>query len=111
MPREHALPGRNLGRNMVQAADNDDQEDRNHLDRSATELLPLGLAVRVVPAVCGMHLAASLLQLFLKNIFPGNCRISRFISRLSSATDAAELGRPLFRITSSILISSLLRVS
>ena len=43
---------------------------------------------------------------FRTNIFPGNWRISRFISRLSSATDTAELGRPLLRITSSMLISS-----
>jgi hypothetical protein len=50
-------------------------------------------------------------QVFRTNIFPGNWRISRFISRLSSATDTAELGKPLFRITSSMLISSLLRVS
>ena len=40
------------------------------------------------------------------NIFPGICLMSRFISRLSNATDAAELGRPLLRITSSMLISS-----
>src|SRR5664279_54673 len=34
-------------------------------------------------------------QLFLTNIFPGNWRIRRFISRLSRATETAELGRPL----------------
>ena len=50
-------------------------------------------------------------QAFFTNIFPGNCRISRFISRLSSATDTAELGRPLLRITSSMLISSWSSVS
>lgn len=32
---------------------------------------------------------------FLTNNFPGNCRTTRFISRLSSATETAEAGRPL----------------
>ena len=50
-------------------------------------------------------------QAFFTNIFPGNCLINRFISRLSSATDTAELGRPLLRITSSMLISSWSNVS
>ena len=45
-------------------------------------------------------------QVFLTKSLPGNCRMSRFISRLRSATDTAELGRPLLRITSSILTSS-----
>ena len=43
---------------------------------------------------------------FLTNNFPGNWRITRFISRLSRATETAEAGRPLRRITSSMLISS-----
>ena len=38
---------------------------------------------------------------FLTNNFPGNCFTNRFISRLNSATDTAELGRLHRRITSS----------
>ena len=43
---------------------------------------------------------------FFTKIFPGNCRTNRFISSPSSATDTAELGRPLRRITSSVFDSS-----
>jgi dTDP-4-amino-4,6-dideoxygalactose transaminase len=42
---------------------------------------------------------------FRTNSFPGNCFTTRFISRLRSATLTAELGRPLPRMTSSMLIS------
>ncbi len=45
-------------------------------------------------------------HLFLTNNFPGNCFTSRFISRLNSATFTAELGRPLARMISSMLVSS-----
>jgi len=48
---------------------------------------------------------------FFTNSFPGNCFTNRFISRLSRPTDAAEAGRPLLRITSSMPTSSLLSVS
>ena len=43
---------------------------------------------------------------FRTNNFPGNCFTSRFISRLNRATLTAELGRPLARMISSILVSS-----
>ena len=45
------------------------------------------------------------------NNFPGNCRMSRFISRPSSTTETVELDNPLWRITSSIVASSSLKAS
>ncbi len=45
-------------------------------------------------------------QIFLTNSLPGNCRISRFISNPSSATDTVEGGRPLARMISSMDFSS-----
>jgi hypothetical protein len=43
---------------------------------------------------------------FFTNNFPGNCRISLFISNPSNATDTAEGANPLRRITSSMALSS-----
>jgi len=48
---------------------------------------------------------------FRTNNFPGSCRIIRFISRPSRATDTAEDGNPLRRMTSSMALSSFERVS
>ena len=39
------------------------------------------------------------------------CLMMRFISRLNNATDTAEAGNPLWRITSSMLVCSWLSVS
>ena len=41
-----------------------------------------------------------------RNIFPGSCRTSFFISRLKRATETALAGRPVARITSSMARSS-----
>ena len=46
-----------------------------------------------------------------KNIFPGSCLTNRFISKLSKATETAEVGRPLLRITSSMETSSWLNAA
>jgi len=43
---------------------------------------------------------------FFINIFPGNCRISRFISNPSNATDTDDGGNPLRRMMSSMPASS-----
>jgi len=48
---------------------------------------------------------------FLTNNFPGNCRITRVISKLGRVTETAEAGRTLRRMTSSMPIFSWLRVS
>ena len=48
---------------------------------------------------------------FRTNNFPGNCLTARFISSPNNATDTAELGRPLRRMTSSMADSSRLRES
>jgi len=50
-------------------------------------------------------------QEFFTNRFPGSCLTSRLISRLNSATDTAELGRPQARRTSSMPRSSWSSVS
>ena len=50
-------------------------------------------------------------QRFRTNNFPGSCRIIRFISKPSRATDTAEDGNPLRRMTSSMALSSFERVS
>ena len=49
---------------------------------------------------------AALDHRFRTKSFPGNCRTTRFISKLNSATLTVELGRPLARMTSSIVVSS-----
>ena len=48
-------------------------------------------------------------QRFRTNNFPGSCLTTRFISRLNNPTLTAELGRPLRRMTSSMLASSSIR--
>ncbi len=50
-----------------------------------------------VERFCGQECLAPVSgpQLFLTNIFPGNWRMRRFISRPSRATETAELGKPL----------------
>lgn len=50
-------------------------------------------------------------QPFRTNSFPGNCLMTRFISSPSNATLTAEAGKPLWRMTSSTLVSSRLSVS
>ena len=46
-------------------------------------------------------------QVFFTNTLPGSCRINRFISNPSSATETAEAGKPLRRMRSSMATSSL----
>src|ERR1017187_2833363 len=53
----------------------------------------------VMYSPCQHLIKALVCHWFFTNIFPGNCWINRFISRPSSATDTAELGRPLLKTT------------